>query len=37
MKKEIVPIRRVSEEVIEFLIKIGILYTDENGLHVIEH
>lgn len=37
MKKEIVPIRIASEEVIEFLIKVGILYTDKNGLHVIEN
>lgn len=34
--KPIIPIKRVSEATIEFLIKIGILYVDESGLHVID-
>lgn len=37
MKKEIIPIRRASEPIIEFLIKIGILYFDKDGLHVSEN
>lgn len=32
----IIPIQRASEKTIETLINIGILYTDENGIHVKE-
>lgn len=36
MKEQILPIKRASEETINFLIKVGILYVDETGIHVIE-
>ena len=37
MEKQIVPINRVSEETVEFLIKVGIIYIGEDGqLHVVE-
>lgn len=36
MKKPIIPIERASEPVIEYLIDLGILYTDEDGIHVKE-
>lgn len=34
--KPIINIERASEETIQMLIKLGILYTDETGLHVRE-
>lgn len=36
MKEPIVSIERASEATIEFLIKVGILFVDENGIHVTE-
>lgn len=37
MKKQIVPIKRASRELIESLIKIGVIYVGEdNQLHVVE-
>lgn len=36
MKEPIVRIENASEATVEFLIKIGILYVDESGMHVSE-
>lgn len=39
MKEEIqmpLGVTNASKETIDFLLKVGILYKDENGLHVIE-
>lgn len=39
MKEEIqkpLGVTNASKETIDFLLKVGILYEDENGLHVIE-
>lgn len=33
----LIPIERASESTITMLIDMGILYTDENGIHVAEH
>lgn len=34
MKKPIIPIERANEALIEHLLDLGILYTDETGIHV---
>lgn len=34
--KEIITIPRVNKEVVEKLIELGILYTDDKGIHVRE-
>lgn len=34
-QKNIIPIERASEKLIGALIKIGIIYIDETGMHVI--
>lgn len=36
MKKPIIQIESASEATIEYLIKLGILYVDESGIHVSE-
>lgn len=36
MKKPIITIENANEATIEFLIKVGILFADENGIHVAE-
>lgn len=36
MRKEIIPIKRADDKVIEFLIKVGILYITDDGLRVAE-
>lgn len=33
MKPPIIPIDRASEPLIEYLMDLGILYTDETGIH----
>lgn len=32
----IIPIKRASEKLVSLLIDMGILYTDDNGIHVKE-
>lgn len=36
MRKEIIPIKRADDKVIEFLIKVGILCVTSDGLKVAE-
>lgn len=36
MKEPIIAIENTNEATIEFLIKVGILFVDENGIHVAE-
>lgn len=36
MKEPIIAVERASEATIEFLIKVGILFVDEDGIHVTE-
>lgn len=36
MKEPIIAVERASEATIEFLIKVGILFVDENGIHVAD-
>lgn len=36
MRKEIIPIKRADDKVVEFLIKVGILHVTDEGLKVAE-
>lgn len=36
MRKEIIPIKRADDNVVEFLIKVGILHVTDEGLKVVE-
>lgn len=36
MKEPIITIENTNEDIIEFLVKVGILFVDENGIHVTE-